>query len=251
MDGRSSAGPPWDSNRIQGGHAVIRSRARIRRAPSSVTSPNRTGAVCGSTASTDGPATSSPGRTATFVHRDLQNSTHVFLRHDALRRVLQPPYSGPYKVMSRSNKTFNLSVRGQQITVSADRVKPAYILEESRHGSMGPPTPAAVPTPTAVSAPAAGANSAPAQRTHCPLSGPLHQLSSLLRGGGFGGYPHAAASPLPAKACNKTAPSRAAVADRADWFARSDGRPPHYGDVSTNHRAGSQRWLQIKEYSIV
>jgi hypothetical protein len=27
-------------------------------------------------------------------------------------------------------------VRGQQITVSADRVKPAYILEESRHGSM-------------------------------------------------------------------------------------------------------------------
>ena len=73
--------------------------------------------------------------------------------------------------MSRSNKTFNLSVRGQQITVSADRVKPAYILEESRHGSMGPPTPAAVQTPTAVSppaavtAPAAGANSAPAQRT--------------------------------------------------------------------------------------
>ena len=186
MDGRSSAGPPWDSNRIQGGHAVIRSRARIRRAPSSVTSPNRTGAVCGSTASTDGPATSSPGSTATFVHRDLQNSTHVFLRHDALRRVLQPPYSGPYKVMSRSNKTFNLSVRGQQITVSADRVKPAYILEESRHGSMGPPTPAAVPTPTAVSAPAAGANSAPAQRTHCPLSGPLHQLSSLLRGGVLG-----------------------------------------------------------------
>jgi hypothetical protein len=45
----------------------------------------------------------------------------------------------------------------------------------------------------------------------------------------------------------KTAPSRAAVADRTDWLARPDGRPPHRGDVPTSHRAGSQRWLQVKE----
>jgi hypothetical protein len=45
----------------------------------------------------------------------------------------------------------------------------------------------------------------------------------------------------------KTAPSMAAVADRTDWLARPDGRPPHRGDVPTNHRVGSQRWLQIKE----
>jgi hypothetical protein len=43
---------------------------------------------------------------------------------------------------------------------------------------------------------------------------------------------------------------RAAVADRANWLARPGGRTPHRGDVlgvSTNHRAGRQRWLQIKE----
>jgi cleavage and polyadenylation specificity factor subunit 1 len=32
---------------------------------------------------------------ATFVHKDLHNSTHVFLRQDAIRRALESPYSGP------------------------------------------------------------------------------------------------------------------------------------------------------------
>ena len=33
----------------------------------------------------------------TFLHKDLTDSTHVFLRQDALRRALEPQYSGPYK----------------------------------------------------------------------------------------------------------------------------------------------------------
>jgi hypothetical protein len=31
---------------------------------------------------------------AIFVHHDLHNSAHVFLRHDTIRRALEPPYSG-------------------------------------------------------------------------------------------------------------------------------------------------------------
>jgi hypothetical protein len=37
---------------------------------------------------------------ATFVHSDLEKCTHVFLRQDATRRVLEPPDSGPYQVLS-------------------------------------------------------------------------------------------------------------------------------------------------------
>jgi hypothetical protein len=41
---------------------------------------------------------------ATFVHKDLRNCTRL-LRQDATRRALEPPYSGPYQVLSRREKT--------------------------------------------------------------------------------------------------------------------------------------------------
>jgi hypothetical protein len=67
---------------------------------------------------------------STFVHKDLCNCTHVFLRQDAMHKALEPPYSGPYQVLSRQEKSLNLLVRSKPITVSADRVKPAYIFNE-------------------------------------------------------------------------------------------------------------------------
>ena len=76
---------------------------------------------------------------ATFIHKDLRDSTHVFLRQDATRRALEPPYSGPHKVIARTDKTLTIVVRGRQVNVSADRVKPAYILEGTRHDTGSPP----------------------------------------------------------------------------------------------------------------
>jgi hypothetical protein len=49
--------------------------------------------------------------------------------------TLEPPYSGPYQVLLRRDKTLQLFVRGKPITVSADRVKPADILNETNYGS--------------------------------------------------------------------------------------------------------------------
>jgi hypothetical protein len=96
---------------------------------------------------------------ATFVHTDLQNWKHVFLRQDATRRGLEPPYSGPYQVLSRREKTLQLLVRGKPVTVSADRVKPAYVLKVSDHGSptlISPAniTPVPAPAPTSPPPPA-------------------------------------------------------------------------------------------------
>jgi cleavage and polyadenylation specificity factor subunit 1 len=78
---------------------------------------------------------------AIFVHSDLEKCTHVFLRQDAMLRALEPRYSGPYKVLSRRKKTLKLLVRGRPVTVSADRVKPAYILSgtDCRNNSFSPP----------------------------------------------------------------------------------------------------------------
>jgi hypothetical protein len=61
------------------------------------------------------------------VHKDLLNCTHVFFRQDVRPRALEPTYSGPYKVLSRKQKTLLLLVSGKPITVSTDRVKLAFI----------------------------------------------------------------------------------------------------------------------------
>ena len=76
---------------------------------------------------------------ATFIHKDLRDSTHVFLRRDTTRRALEPPYSGPHKVIARTDKTLTIVVRGRQVNVSADRVKPAYIIDGTRHDTGSPP----------------------------------------------------------------------------------------------------------------
>jgi cleavage and polyadenylation specificity factor subunit 1 len=68
---------------------------------------------------------------ATFVHKDLHNCTHVFLHQDTISRALEPPYSGPYQVLLQRWKMMQLRVGGKPVTVSADRVKPAYILNEA------------------------------------------------------------------------------------------------------------------------
>ncbi|XP_042911154.2 uncharacterized protein [Parasteatoda tepidariorum] len=85
-----------------------------------------------------------------FVHPDLTIASHVFLRQDMVRRPLQPPYSGPFKVLRRSEKVFYLDINGKTEAVSIDRVKPAYILYNSEQGdavsshNLTPPAPSAV-----------------------------------------------------------------------------------------------------------
>lgn len=68
-----------------------------------------------------------------FVHNDLKTSTHVFLRKDALRGALEAPYTGPHRVLERTAKTVTLELPRGPVTVSIDRVKPAYKLVEQPH----------------------------------------------------------------------------------------------------------------------
>jgi hypothetical protein len=65
------------------------------------------------------------------MYSNLEKCTHVFLHQDATRRALEPPYSGPYQVLLRREKTLQILVRGTPVTVSTDRVKPAYMLNET------------------------------------------------------------------------------------------------------------------------
>lgn len=63
-----------------------------------------------------------------FVYKELDTCDYVFLREDAMRGSLQPTYSGPHKVISRNDKVFKIIFKDKEMTVSIDRVKPAFIL---------------------------------------------------------------------------------------------------------------------------
>ncbi|KAG7310988.1 hypothetical protein JYU34_003841 [Plutella xylostella] len=62
-----------------------------------------------------------------YIPKDLHTSSHVFLKQGPAKRSLQPPYSGPYKVLKRGPKTFDIDVQGKQTTVTVDRLKPAFV----------------------------------------------------------------------------------------------------------------------------
>lgn len=65
-----------------------------------------------------------------FVHKDLYTCDYVFVRNDAVRKPFQPPYDGPYRVISRTDKVFCVQLPDRQLRVSIDRLKPAFMLAE-------------------------------------------------------------------------------------------------------------------------
>ena len=42
------------------------------------------------------------------VSNTLSHCTHVFVRHDGVKKPLQPVYDGPFKVLKHSEKHFTL-----------------------------------------------------------------------------------------------------------------------------------------------
>eukprot|EP00731_Ephydatia_muelleri_P009752 Em0005g338a len=69
----------------------------------------------------------------------LSTATHVFIRHDAVRKPLQPPYDGPYPVLKRTDKHFTVDIKGRQDTVSVNRLKPAHLDNEPAHPVLQTP----------------------------------------------------------------------------------------------------------------
>ncbi|UYV79078.1 hypothetical protein LAZ67_17001042 [Cordylochernes scorpioides] len=83
-------------------------------------------------------------KTKVFVHKDLKTCSHVFIRTDRVRKPLEPPYEGPFPVLDRTDKYFTLKVKGRNVTISIDRLRPAYLLADSDNLTSEHPT-AAIP----------------------------------------------------------------------------------------------------------
>ena len=53
----------------------------------------------------------------TRVPQTMATATHVFVRHDANGKPLQSQYDGPYPVLQRKDKFFELNINGRKYTV--------------------------------------------------------------------------------------------------------------------------------------
>ncbi|BHF80104.1 hypothetical protein SprV_0702322800 [Sparganum proliferum] len=66
-----------------------------------------------------------PSVSESYLEKDLATCSHVNLRCDRVRRPLEPPYDGPFRVISRGTKNFRIQRGTREEVVSVDRLKAA------------------------------------------------------------------------------------------------------------------------------
>jgi len=64
-----------------------------------------------------------------FIPESLDKCEFVFVRNAPISKALDPPYDGPFKVVSRTYKTITIERSGKKDTITIDRVKPAFLEE--------------------------------------------------------------------------------------------------------------------------
>lgn len=72
-------------------------------------------------------ATAHHGEKKQYVPTQLKECKFVFVRNDAVRRPFQPPYKGPYEVVTRQDKGMVLRINGKDELIGIDRLKPAFV----------------------------------------------------------------------------------------------------------------------------
>ena len=50
-----------------------------------------------------------------FIDDSLSSTSHIFIRRDAVKKPLQQPYDGPFRVLSRTDKYFVVDINGKQV----------------------------------------------------------------------------------------------------------------------------------------
>ena len=108
------------------------------------------------------PISPRPTQRTSHISDRLSTATHVFIRHDGVRKPLQPPYDGPFQVISRTDKHFTVALNGRKDTVSIDRLKPAHL---DTTDTAAPTQPVSQTVPPSTPTPTANQNSPPTRTT--------------------------------------------------------------------------------------
>ncbi|GFS37939.1 retrovirus-related Pol polyprotein from transposon opus [Nephila pilipes] len=71
-----------------------------------------------------------------FVHKEMKSCSYVFVRIHRVKNILEPPYEGPFVVVKKLDKYFTIFIKGKQVNISVDRLKPDYLLEPDHHNEQ-------------------------------------------------------------------------------------------------------------------
>ncbi|BHF73191.1 hypothetical protein SprV_0401626900 [Sparganum proliferum] len=88
-----------------------------------------------------------PSVSESYLEKDLATCSHVYLRCDRVRRPLEPPYDGPFRVISRGTKNFRIQRGTLEEVVSVNRLK-AAVPDTPPDEPCGPLPPAPPPRPS-------------------------------------------------------------------------------------------------------
>ncbi|XP_011858688.1 PREDICTED: uncharacterized protein LOC105556215, partial [Vollenhovia emeryi] len=92
-----------------------------------------------------------------FQFKELSICSHVFLRKDAVKKPLERPYSGSFKVLERtSDKVYNIEINGRPTAVSIERLKPTHFIPDDIPIANDPSTSDATDKPSASSSAQSG-----------------------------------------------------------------------------------------------
>ena len=114
------------------------------------------------------------------VPASLATTPFVFVRRDGNKKPLQTPYTGPYRVLARRDKTFTIDYGGREETVSIDRLKPAHVDPEAPVQVAQPPRRGRPPRGPAP-APPARAPEAPGPAPTPPAQAPAEPAPSTAQ----------------------------------------------------------------------
>nr|VZI50868.1 unnamed protein product [Spirometra erinaceieuropaei] len=73
-----------------------------------------------------------------YLEKDLATCSHIYLRCDRVRRPLELPYDGPFRVFSRGTKTFRIQRDNREEVLNVDRLT-AAVPDTPPDEPCGPP----------------------------------------------------------------------------------------------------------------
>ena len=70
-----------------------------------------------------------------YLPEKLKTCDFVWVRLDRVRRPMEAPYQGPFEVLYRAPNYFSLSIRGKNVNVAIERLKPANFSRNNENQS--------------------------------------------------------------------------------------------------------------------
>ena len=86
-------------------------------------------------------------RDKTYVSNLLKTCTHVFIRDTVRANSLQPPYCGPYKVVTKNDKYYKVLIKKTPQTISINTLKPVMFEDKYLEVTTPPVSPPVLPQP--------------------------------------------------------------------------------------------------------